>query len=234
MSGRRDIDYQLKQAMHGAWHFFLIDEPSVVSEMRGFDTFYRDFCDSVQGVFAEFEASSISAEALLKRLNTRLVRVNLLTKSPESSYDSLYQLMDKHNQGLISIKAGQTLEKETVELIIGLLDYARKNKLAWKVFLVADTFKMDDMALAQIGVDQSIPDKTIDLAAPANNKSVRNKKKSTSAYRKSRSKNSLSSKLQAHLKDGLSTTSSKLLATALMLILIAVLSINGLELIIID
>lgn len=223
MSGLREIDYQFKQAINGTGHFFLIDEPSIVDEMSGFTIFYRGFCDSVPGVFAEFETSNFSEETLLECLNTKLV-----SASSESGYDSLYELMDRHNQGLISIKAGRNLEIETVELLAGLLDYARQNKLAWKVFLVADTLNMDDMALAQFGVDQSIPDESIHLDAVAINKPVRNKKQSASAYRKSRSKNFLPSKLQYQLKSSLLTRSTKILAAAVVLIVIGAVSVNGL------
>ena len=228
MSGLREIDYQFKQAINGTGHFFLIDEPSIVDEMSGFTIFYRGFCDSVPGVFAEFETSNISEETLLECLNTKLVSLSLQTQSPDSGFDSLYQLMDRHNQGLISIKAGRNLEIETVELLAGLLDYARQNKLAWKVFLVADTLNMDDMALAQFGVDQSIPDESIHLDVVAINKPVRNKKQSASAYRKSRSKNFLPSKLQYQLKSSLLTRSTKILAAAVVLIVIGAVSVNGL------
>ena len=43
MCGRRDIEYQLRRAISGTGHFFLIDEPSIVDEVNGFVTFYRKF-----------------------------------------------------------------------------------------------------------------------------------------------------------------------------------------------
>jgi hypothetical protein len=230
MCGRRDIEYQLRRATSGTGHFFLIDEPSIVDEVNGFDTFYRKFCASAQGVCAEFETSKISEARLLKRLNENLVRRNLQIQSGESACDSLYQLMDKQKQGLISITAQQSLEKERVQLISGLLDYARRKNLAWKVFLVADTFSMDDAVLAQFGIDQTIPDKSVDPAAPDKNKSARNRKKSALAYKRLRSRNSLPARIVARLKLSLLPSKSfKIVTAGVLLVFIAVISSIGLQ-----